>query len=60
MTLAQLYLWHRQEAERFTDLSKSHQTNGSTTHRNAVTRRYEKQAEFHSHAATLLKLLATA
>lgn len=55
MTLPQLYLWHREQAERYADRAKDHKTNAAQVYREAVTRRYEKQSEFHARAATLLR-----
>jgi len=57
MTLMELFVWHREQAERYEDLAKNHTTTGARVHRAAVTRRYVKQAEFHQAAAGVLKPL---
>lgn len=57
MTLDQLFLWHREQAERFAWLADNHKTTGATVHRGAVTRRNRKLAAFHAEAASLLKLM---
>lgn len=60
MTLASLYIWHREQAERFEHLAKNHQTTGASVHRNAVTRRNEKLAQFHKDAAKVLDAIRLA
>lgn len=60
MTLAELYLWHREQAERFADNARNHKTTGAPRVIDAVTRRYNVQAQFHQEAAALLKPLVAA
>lgn len=55
MTLRQLYIWHREQQERFEDLAKNHKTCASKVYRDAVTRRNEKLAKFHADAAAVLR-----
>lgn len=56
MTLDQLFLWHREQQERFAWLAENHKTaGGGQCHKDAVTRRNLKQAKFHADAAGVLK-----
>ena len=55
MTLRQLFIWHREQQERFEDLAKNHKTCAAPVYRAAVTRRNEKLAKFHADAAAVLK-----
>lgn len=55
MTLLRLYLWHREQAERFSDLARSHKTCAARVYRAAVSRRYGAQSEFHAQAALALR-----
>ncbi|MGQ7937317.1 hypothetical protein [Paraburkholderia sp. D1E] len=57
MTLSQLFMWHREQAERFAWLADNHKTTGGAVHRAAVTRRNQKLAAFHAEAASMLKLM---
>lgn len=57
MTLDELYLWHREQAERYRHLAENHRTTGATRCREAVTRRNIKLTEFHRDAAECLKAL---
>ncbi|WP_144154524.1 hypothetical protein [Paraburkholderia sp. BCC1885] len=58
MTLPELFMWHREQVERFAWLADNHKTTGGgTRHRAAVTRRNQKLAAFHADAASLLKLM---
>lgn len=56
MNLAALFIWHREQAERFEWLAGHHKTaGGGQCHRDAVTRRNLKLAKFHADAAKVLK-----
>lgn len=56
MNLSSLFLWHREQAERFDWLAQHHKTTGGgQRHRDAVTRRNLKLAQFHADAAKVLK-----
>lgn len=58
VTLDQLFMWHREQAERFAWLADNHKTTGGDTrHRAGVTRRNQKLAAFHADAASVLKLM---
>jgi hypothetical protein len=59
VTLDQLYLWHREQSERFAWLADNHKTTGvvGSAHRAAVTRRNQKLARFHAEAAQCIKSL---
>jgi hypothetical protein len=59
MTVEQLYMWHREQAERYEDLARNHRTTGASVVRNAVTRRNLKLAEFHTEAAAVLNEVRT-
>ena len=54
MTLDQLFLWHREQQDRFAWLAEHHKTaGGGQCH--AVTRRNLKLAQFHADAVAVLK-----
>jgi len=59
MTLDQLYLWHREQQERFADLAENNKANLATVYKASLKRTYETRADFHSRAAVLLKMLRT-
>lgn len=54
MTLDQLYLWHREQAERFEYQAENHKTMGAAKLRASISRSYKKRADFHKDAAALL------
>lgn len=57
MTLDQLYLWHREQQERFEHLAAHNKANLASVYKASLKRTYERQATFHSRAVALLKSL---
>jgi hypothetical protein len=56
MNIANLFLWHREQSERFEWLAEHHKTTGGgQCHRDAVTRRNLKLAKFHADASKAIK-----
>jgi hypothetical protein len=56
MDLRSLFMWHREQQKRFAWLADNHKTTGGgQCHRDAVTRRNLKLAQFHADAAKTLK-----
>jgi len=60
VTLDQLYLWHREQQERFEHLAMNNKANLATVYKASLKRTYERQATFHSRAVALLKSLRLA
>jgi hypothetical protein len=60
VTLDQLYLWHREQQERFEHLAMHNKANLANVYKASLKRTYERQATFHSRAVALLKSLRLA
>ncbi|CAG9193964.1 hypothetical protein BCAR13_110074 [Paraburkholderia caribensis] len=57
MTLDQLYLWHREQQERYEDLAAHNKANLPAVYKASLKRTYERKASFHERAVSLLKSL---
>jgi hypothetical protein len=57
MTLDQLYIWHREQQERYDNLAAHNKANLAAVYKASLKRTYEKQASFHARAVALLKVL---
>ena len=57
MTLDQLYVWHREQQERFEHLATHNKANLAAVYKASLKRTYENQAAFHARAVALLKSL---
>ncbi|QCP50190.1 hypothetical protein FAZ95_13975 [Trinickia violacea] len=57
MTLDQLFLWHREQHERFANLAENNKANLPQPYKASLKRTYEKQAKFHSQAVAQLNSL---
>jgi hypothetical protein len=57
MTLDELFMWHRQEHERWHRQAEHNKANAHATLKATIKRGYEKKAKFHAEAAELLKTL---
>ena len=55
MTLDQLFLWHREQQERFENLAEHNKANLPRVYKASLRRTYEKRADFHERAVALLK-----
>lgn len=60
MTLDQLYVWHREQFERWDHLAEHNKANLSGAYKASLRRTYRKQADFHAAAVALLKTLREA
>lgn len=57
MTLGQLYMWHREQQERWSNLAENNKANLPTVYKASLKCTYETKADFHSRAVALLKSL---
>jgi hypothetical protein len=57
VTLDQLFLWHREQQERWADLAENNKACLPQPYKASLKRGYEKKAAFHAGAAELLKQL---
>ncbi|MEM5371315.1 hypothetical protein V4C53_35520 [Paraburkholderia azotifigens] len=55
MTLDQLYIWHREQQERWSGLAENNKANLPTVYKASLKRTYHKKADFHADAVALLK-----
>lgn len=55
MTLDQLYIWHREQQERWSGLAENNKANLPTVYKASLKRTYQKKADFHANAVALLK-----
>ncbi|MBB2928346.1 hypothetical protein [Paraburkholderia silvatlantica] len=60
MTLDQLFLWHREQHERWAHLAEHNKANMPMPYKASLKRTYEKKAAFHAEAASLIKPLREA
>ncbi|HEY1999719.1 hypothetical protein [Paraburkholderia sp.] len=60
MTLDQLYMWHREQQERYEHLAEHNKANLPAVYKASLKRTYERQANFHTRAVALLKSLRAA
>ena len=60
MTLDQLYIWHREQQERWSGLAEHNKANLPTVYKASLKRTYEKKAAFHEQAVALIKDLRSA
>lgn len=54
MTVTELYMWHKEQAERFEDRAVEHKTMGPAKLRASISRSYLKKAAFHREAEKML------
>ncbi|QBQ99212.1 hypothetical protein [Paraburkholderia pallida] len=57
MTLDQLFLWHREQHERWAHLAENNKATLSQPYKSSLKRSYEKKAAFHAKAATIINPL---
>jgi hypothetical protein len=57
VTLDQLYMWHREQQERWGNLAANNKANLPAVYKASLKRTYERKANFHSQAVALLKSL---
>lgn len=57
MTLTDLFMWHREQQERFEHLAEHNKANLPRVYKASLRRSYETKADFHSRAVALLKSL---
>jgi hypothetical protein len=55
MTLDQLYVWHREQFERWDHLAENNKANLPDVYKASLRRTYRKKADFHAGAVALLK-----
>ena len=60
MTLDQLYIWHREQQERWSHLAENNKANLPPVYKASLKRTYQTKADFHSRAVALLKSLRAA
>lgn len=60
MTLDQLYMWHREQQERFDNLAENNKANLPAVYKASLKRTYQTKSDFHSRAVSLLKSLRAA
>jgi hypothetical protein len=60
VTLDQLYMWHREQQERWSNLAENNKANLPTAYKASLKRTYETKADFHSRAVELLKSMRAA
>ena len=60
MTLDQLYIWHREQQERWSNLAENNKANLPAVYKASLKRTYETKADFHARAVALLKSLRSA
>ncbi|MFM0163915.1 hypothetical protein PQR39_26310 [Paraburkholderia sediminicola] len=60
MTLDQLFIWHREQQERWDNLAENNKANLPAVYKASLKRTYQAKADFHSHAVALLKTVRAA